>query len=102
LVTKDPKAAAMLMAIKFPEFLSKLRAGTDEVWCLIANFVYYARRYKKLRLSVHVGDSVMLEKKSVDHNPVCLTLGRHKYFAIGIEVIEQNYSVIDGEFLWEK
>jgi hypothetical protein len=99
LVADHPNAAAMFMALKFPKFLNKLRTGTDEVWCIIANFVYLARRFKKLRQSVHVGDSVMLEKASVDHNSVCLALGRHKYFAIGIDAIEQNYSVVDGEQL---
>jgi hypothetical protein len=99
LAADNPEALAMLMALEMSEFLGQLRSGGDQVWSLIANFIYYSRRYKKLRLSLHVGDPVMTEVVSVQHLPVFLALGRSKYFAIGVEQLEQNYGDIDGEQL---
>jgi hypothetical protein len=78
LAEENPEALAMLMAVEMSEFLDQLCSGGDQVWSLIANFVYYSRRYKKLRLSLHVGDPVMTEVVSVQHLPVFLALGRSK------------------------
>jgi hypothetical protein len=72
-----------------------IRIGIEH-GCLIANFVHSARRFKKLRLSVFVGDSIMIEKASVDHDSVYLTLGRFNSFVSGIDAIEENCSVVDG------
>ena len=74
--------------------LVKLNHSTDEVMRLMCNYYVMVTKYRLFKNSVSAGDSVTAEKVYNDYIPTLIYLGKHTYYNLLLNQIDQQYNRI--------
>ena len=91
-VTMDPQKLAVNLVLSFNDFLdNKLETSTEKKLLVNIRFARLVLQYKLFKEAVTVGDSITVEKLYHDYLPTFVYLGKHNYYNILLDQIEEYY-----------
>ena len=89
------KEYGLLIAKGYREWLKrKQESSTDEVFCMLVNFVLLVDEYRKFRMDLNTGDAVMIECLYRDFLPTFYLTKKKHYIEIILMQIDTFYKKI--------
>ena len=95
LLAADPDCFAERISVLFELFLKESQMSVNgRSLQLLVNFVILTRLCWAMKTAIRCGDAVAIEAMYITFIPIWIACGKHKYYQLGLYLVDEYYSRI--------